>query len=177
MRRSWHHTQKTADHGRPKDTISISERPPSVEDRAVPGHWEGDLLFGDRDSRIAMLVERKTCYVMLVKVDGKDAETVVNALIKRSRRLPRELYRSLLGIAVNSWRRIAALRWPPKSKSTSAPPPRAIPTNLCVDRLNQGQERTAPHRDSPRRRPQKASQAHNCPTPARHQKLQPSRQL
>jgi len=95
MRRSWHHTQKTADHGRPKDTISISERPPSVEDRAVPGHWEGDLLFGDRDSRIAMLVERKTCYVMLVKVDGKDAETVVNALIKRSRRLPRELYRSL----------------------------------------------------------------------------------
>ncbi|MFX1726356.1 IS30 family transposase [Stenotrophomonas sp. AS1] len=95
MRRSRHHTQKTADHGRIKDTISISERPPSVEDRAVPGHWEGDLLFGDRDSQIATLVERKTRYVMLVKVDGKDSETVVNALIKSARRLPRELYRSL----------------------------------------------------------------------------------
>lgn len=95
MRRSRHHTQKAADHGRIKDTISISERPASVEDRAVPGHWEGDLLFGDRDSQIATLVERKTRYVMLVKVDGKDSETVVNALIKRARRLPRELYRSL----------------------------------------------------------------------------------
>lgn len=95
MRRSRHHTQKTADHGRIKDAVSISERPPSVEDRAVPGHWEGDLLFGDRDSQIATLVERKTRYVMLVKVDGKDSETVVNALIKSARRLPRELYQSL----------------------------------------------------------------------------------
>jgi IS30 family transposase len=95
MRRSRHHTQKTADHGRIKDTISISERPASVEDRAVPGHWEGDLLFGDRESQIATLVERKTRYVMLVKLDGKDTSTVVKALIKNARRLPRELYRSL----------------------------------------------------------------------------------
>lgn len=90
MRRSRHHTQKTADHGRIKDTISISQRPASVEDRAIPGHWEGDLLFGDRESQIATLVERKTRYVMLVKLDGKDTSTVVKALIKNARRLPRE---------------------------------------------------------------------------------------
>lgn len=95
MRRSRHHTQKTPDHGRIKDTISISERPASAEDRAVPGHWEGDLLFGDRNSQIATLVERQTRYVMLVKVDGKDTETVVNALIKNARRLPKQLYQSL----------------------------------------------------------------------------------
>lgn len=95
MRRSRHHTQKTENHGRIVGTVSISERPASAEDRAVPGHWEGDLLFGDRDSQIVTLVERQTRYVMLIKVDGKDSETVVNALIKNARRLPKELYRSL----------------------------------------------------------------------------------
>lgn len=95
MRRSRHHTQKTPDHGRIKGTISISERPASAEDRAVPGHWEGDLLYGDQNSQIATLVERHTRYVMLVKVDGKDSETVVNALIKNARRLPKQLYQSL----------------------------------------------------------------------------------
>jgi IS30 family transposase len=95
MRRSRHHTQKTAVHGKITDAISISERPASVEDRAVPGHWEGDLLFGDRNSQIATLVERQTRYVMLVKVDGTDTVTVVNALIKHARKLPQELYKSL----------------------------------------------------------------------------------
>ncbi len=95
MRRSRHHTQKKDNHGRITDAISISERPPEVEDRAVPGHWEGDLLFGDANSQIATLVERQTRYVMLVKVDRKDSETVVNALIKQSRKLPQELYKSL----------------------------------------------------------------------------------
>ena len=95
MRRSRHHTQKTDDHGRIVDAVSISERPASVEDRAVPGHWEGDLLFGARNSQIATLVERQTRYVMLVKVAGKDTETVVNALIKNARKLPQELYKSL----------------------------------------------------------------------------------
>ena len=95
MRRSRHHTMKTDKHGRITDTVSISERPASVEDRAVPGHWEGDLLFGSKNSQIATLVERRTRYAMLVKVTGKDSETVINALIKHARKLPEELYKSL----------------------------------------------------------------------------------
>jgi IS30 family transposase len=95
MRRSRHHTQKTDIHGRIVDAVSISERPPMVEDRAVPGHWEGDLFFGSANSQIATLVERQTRYVMLVKLEGKDSQTVVNALIKTARKLPQELYQSL----------------------------------------------------------------------------------
>jgi len=95
MRRSRHHTQKTADHGRIKDTVSIRQRPAEAEDRAVPGHWEGDLLIGSNNSQIATLVERHTRYVMLARVKGKDSETVINALIKQAHKLPRELYKSL----------------------------------------------------------------------------------
>ena len=95
MRRSRHHTQKTANHGRITDTVSISERPASVEDRAVPGHWEGDLLFGSNNSQIATLVERYTRYVMPIKVNSKDTETVINALINHAHKLPQELYKSL----------------------------------------------------------------------------------
>jgi IS30 family transposase len=95
MRRSRHHTMKTEDHGRITGTVSISERPATVEDRAVPGHWEGDLLCGNLTSQIATLVERHTRYVMLVKVAKKDTETVINALIKHARKLPQELYKSL----------------------------------------------------------------------------------
>ena len=88
MRRSRHHTQKTDIHGQIVDAVSISERPASVEDRAVPGHWEGDLMFGSHNSQIATLVERQTRYLMLVKVAAKDTKTVVDALIKTSRKLP-----------------------------------------------------------------------------------------
>ncbi|MNE21298.1 IS30 family transposase [Pseudomonas sp. Hg5Tf] len=95
MRRSRHHTQKNENHGKISDTVSISERPATVEDRAVPGHWEGDLLFGSKNSQIATLVERHTRYVMLVKVASKDTESVINALIENARLLPQELYRSL----------------------------------------------------------------------------------
>jgi IS30 family transposase len=95
MRRSRHHTQKTTDHGRIKDAVSIRERPAEVEDRAVPGHWEGDLVSGSNNSHIATLVERHTRYVMLVKVKSKDTKTVVDALIKQAHKLPRELYKSL----------------------------------------------------------------------------------
>ncbi|MNX59153.1 Integrase core domain protein [compost metagenome] len=95
MRRSRHHTQKTDNHGRIVDAVSIGERPASAEDRAVPGRWEGDLLFGRDSSQIATLVERQTRYVMLIKVATKDTETVINALIKHARKLPHELYKSL----------------------------------------------------------------------------------
>ena len=95
MRRSRHHTQKTDDHGRITDAVSISERPASVEDRAVPGHWEGDLISGTNNSHIATLVERRTRYVMLAKLNGKDTETVINALIRQAHKLPKELYKSL----------------------------------------------------------------------------------
>jgi IS30 family transposase len=95
MRRSRHHTQKTETHGRITGTVSIRERPAAVEDRAVPGHWEGDLIIGSRNSQIATLVERHTRYVMLVKVKSKDSKTVINALIKHAHKLPRELYKSL----------------------------------------------------------------------------------
>ena len=75
--------------------VSIHERPAAVEDRAVPGHWEGDLLAGSKNSYLATLVERYSRYVMLVKVSGKDTETVISALIAHARQLPGELYRSL----------------------------------------------------------------------------------
>lgn len=75
--------------------ISIHQRPAEVEDRAVPGHWEGDLLMGGTGSQIATLVERHSRYVMLVKVDSKDTATVTKALTKKIRELPAELRRSL----------------------------------------------------------------------------------
>lgn len=95
MRRSRHHTQKTDNHGRIIGAVSIHERPASVQDRAVPGHWEGDLVFGSGNSQIATLVERQTRFFMLAKVASKDTKTVINALIKHSRKLPKELYKSL----------------------------------------------------------------------------------
>ena len=93
--RSKHISQKGEGQGQIKDMISISERPVSVEDRAVPGHWEGDLITGSKNSHIATLVERQTRYVMLVKVTNKDTQTVVSALIKQAKKLPTELYKSL----------------------------------------------------------------------------------
>jgi IS30 family transposase len=95
MRRSRHHTQKTETHGRITGTVSIRERPACVEDRAVPGHWEGDLIIGSHNSQIATLVERQTRYVMLVRVPSKNTKTVIDALIKHAHKLPRELYKSL----------------------------------------------------------------------------------
>ncbi|WP_423194711.1 IS30 family transposase [Cupriavidus sp. H18C2] len=95
MRRSRQYTMKTEGRTNIADAVSISERPATAEDRAIPGHWEGDLLFGDANSQIATLVERQSRFVMLVKTAGKDSEAVVNALIKHVRKLPQELYKSL----------------------------------------------------------------------------------
>jgi transposase, IS30 family len=77
------------------DTVSIRERPAEAEDRAVPGHWEGDLLAGSNNTHIATLVERHTRFTMLLKIPSKDTATVIAALGKQVRKLPRELRRSL----------------------------------------------------------------------------------
>jgi len=95
MRHSRHGNRSGEGQGQIKDMVRISERPASVEDRAVPGHWEGDLIVGSNESYIATLVERHTRYVMLAKVNGKDTNTVITALIKQAKKLPRELYKSL----------------------------------------------------------------------------------
>ena len=71
--------------------VSIRERPAAVEDRAVPGHREGDLIEGSNKTCVATLVERHSRYVLLAKIDKKDSETVINVLIKRAITLPREL--------------------------------------------------------------------------------------
>jgi IS30 family transposase len=95
MRYSRHTSQKGNGKGQIKDMVSIRERPAAVEDRAVPGHWEGDLIIGTNNSQIATLVERHTRYVMLAKVPNKNTETVINALIRQAHKLPSELYKSL----------------------------------------------------------------------------------
>ena len=74
--------------------IPLDTRPASVEDRAVPGHWEGDLIEGTGNSFIATLVERQTRYLVLAKVKSKKTEDVINALIKQSKNIPIELYKS-----------------------------------------------------------------------------------
>ena len=95
IRRSKQHSMKNEGLGKISNAVSIRERPASVEDRAVPGHWEGDLIAGSNNSHIATLVERHSRYVMLVRVKGKDTETVISALIKHAEKLPTELYKSL----------------------------------------------------------------------------------
>jgi len=94
IRRSLHTGKEQDKRGQIPDMVSISERPASVEDRALPGHWEGDLIAGSKNTYIATLVERHTRYVMLMKVSDSKTETVINALIKHSKRLPNELYKS-----------------------------------------------------------------------------------
>lgn len=94
-RRPKSHTMKGQGLGKIVDAVSISERPAEVDDRAVPGHWEGDLVMGGRDTQVATLVERSSRFLMLVKVDGRDTQTVINALIKHAQKLPSEVYKSL----------------------------------------------------------------------------------
>lgn len=95
IRRSRHASSKSDQRGSLTDMISIRERPASVEDRAVPGHWEGDLLCGSSNSYIVTLVERHSRYVLLAKVPNRDSQSVITALINQAHRLPEELLKSL----------------------------------------------------------------------------------
>ena len=95
IRRSRHATAKADLRGRIPDTVSIRERPAEAEDRAVPGHWEGDLLCGSANSYLVTLVERQTRFLMIAKIANRDTRSVVNALIKQAKQLPEQLYRSL----------------------------------------------------------------------------------
>ena len=93
MRHPKSHNAKSGQ-GHILDMVSIRERPAEIEDRAVPGHWEGDLLTGANDTHIATLVERNTRFTMLIKIPRKDTTTVVAALAKHISKLPEELRRS-----------------------------------------------------------------------------------
>jgi IS30 family transposase len=95
FRQSRRSSLRGAGRGQIVDGVSIAERAPEIEDRAVPGHWEGDLIAGFADSYIATLVERQSRFTMLVKVNGKDTNTVVTALSKQVRKLPTQLRQSL----------------------------------------------------------------------------------
>jgi IS30 family transposase len=95
IRRSRHARDSGHRMGQIVDAISIRERPVEIEDRAIPGHWEGDLIGGTKNSHIATLVERHSRFTMLVKVSSKDTATVVAALSRHVRKLPASLRRSL----------------------------------------------------------------------------------
>jgi IS30 family transposase len=95
MRRSRHASEHGQSRGKIVDAISICERPAEAEDRAIPGHWEGDLLVGGKNSYIATLVERHSRFLMLIKAPGKETEAVVAALSRHVRKLPATLCRSL----------------------------------------------------------------------------------
>jgi len=95
LRRSKHATTKGQPRGQIIEAVSIRERPAEVEDRAVPGHWEGDLLSGAKNTHIATLVERQSRFVLLIKLSGKDTGTVVEALRHQVQTLPQHLRKSL----------------------------------------------------------------------------------
>jgi len=95
LRRSRHASRAEDNRGRILDAVSIAERPASVEDRAVPGHWEGDLLAGARNSYVATLVERRSRFTLLVQVPNKETQSVTAALIRQVQQLPAGLMASL----------------------------------------------------------------------------------
>ncbi|PUB91591.1 MAG: IS30 family transposase, partial [gamma proteobacterium symbiont of Ctena orbiculata] len=95
FRQSRYNNLRGIPRGKIIDAVSISERPSEIEDRAIPGHWEGDLIAGSSNTHIATLVERKSRFSMLIKVAGKDTKTVVSAISRQIKRLPAELRQSV----------------------------------------------------------------------------------
>ena len=131
MRRPKSHNAKSGQ-GHILDMVSIRERPAEIEDRAVPGHWEGDLLTGANDTHIATLVERNTRFTMLVKIPRKDTTTVVAALGKQIGKLPEELRRSLTWDQGKEMHAHKRLQLPRTARSTSVI--RAAPGNAAQTR-------------------------------------------
>lgn len=119
-RRTTRRTKRASSEGHPRGPIiagvSIHQRPAEGTDRAIPGHWEGDLLSGSNNTHMATLVERQSRFTILVRVAGKDTASVVNALIPQVQRLPRTRRRSL------TWDRGSSSPWPRRCRSTSAIP-------------------------------------------------------
>ena len=95
VRRSKRGARNARDHGSITGAVSIRDRPAAVEDRALPGHWEGDLIQGKHFSFVATLVERWSRYVHLVRVTGKDTQAVTTALIREAPRVPSALMATL----------------------------------------------------------------------------------
>ncbi len=95
MRRAKTSTTEGQPRGQIIDAVSVRDRPAEIEDRAVPGHWEGDLLSGTKNTHVATLVERQSRFLMLVQVDGKDTGSVVDALVRQVQQLPQGLMLSL----------------------------------------------------------------------------------
>jgi IS30 family transposase len=95
MRRGKHSSTEGQRRGQIVDAISIRDRPPEINARVTPGHWEGDLIAGAKNTHIATLVERYSRYVLLVRVTGKDSVSVVGALVQKVKQLPPGLLLSL----------------------------------------------------------------------------------
>ena len=123
IRRSIHSTTKGLQRSTIKGLVPISERPPEVEDRAVPGHWEGDLLLGRGVTQMATMVERSSRFTVLVQLDGRDMHTVAEALSKKMNQVPAEVCRSLTWDEAWSWRAITTT--PPRPAWTCTSPTRA----------------------------------------------------
>ena len=120
LRRSRGATPRGQGRGELVDMVSISERPPTVADRAIPGHWEGDLLLGRNMSQIATLVERHSRYVLLVRLPARDTTTVVRALVRRVKGLPGSLKHSLTWTEAKRWRITGNSPWPRTCRCTFA---------------------------------------------------------
>ena len=123
MRRAKAYTKGNVGQGQLKNMVMISERPAEVEDRAVPGHWEGDLIFGKKMTSIGTLVERHSRYVILLKLpNGHGAEAVRKAMTKRILTLPTQLRRSITWDQGKEMAEHVHSPSRPASRSTSATP-------------------------------------------------------
>jgi len=129
--------------GRIVDALHISDRPAEAEDRAVPGHWEGDMVSGSSNSHIGTLVERSTRYVQLVKLENKTTDCVIAALTATVQQLPEQLKQSLTWDRGLEMAKHNSSPWTPASRSTSATP--RAPGNAGRTRTPTGSSASTSH--------------------------------